>query len=59
MNILEELKTARDNTIFKAKLINNHELGVTKGMDLLGEITVELGDVVEKAIVELEKLEED
>ena len=57
MSVLAELKEARDNTIHKARIINTQEVGATRGQKLLGEITIELGIALDRAIEELEKEE--
>ena len=57
MTILQELREARDNVRLKARIINTRELGAKRGQELLGEITIELGIALDRAIEELEKEE--
>ena len=56
MKTLELLRSARDEAIAKSKIINAGGLeNAEAGLDLLGEITISLGDAIETAITQLER----
>ena len=57
MTILQEWREAKSSALTKANRIVEGNLGVSGRLDLLAEISIEIGEALELAIEELERQE--